>query len=246
MSDALCLHMELGIPWWTPNPRAKEALSTGWGYLSTTQAQVTSKKVEQPVTAASFSPCTVCPITNKSPTHLGLSLLSLLFLPPKHYFPVQHEERARESHVSRRYTCTYGIALPVPPGVAFLKMVESETWEGKLDSVLWEQGWPYRYWQEPSLTRQPAEASTSLGSSLLCSSICQYRPCGRKRSALSQNSLSLFPCVSPNTIKQFSSSQWTLTEYPTNLTNFWHCLLGDSVRHHFLKVRRLPHFRCQS
>ena len=209
--------MELDIPCWTPNLRTEEALSAGWGYLSTTQAQVTSKEVEQLVTATSFSPCTICPITNKSPTHLGLSLLSLLSLPPKHYFPVQHEERVRESHVSRRYTCTYG----VPPGVAFPKMAESETWEGKLDSVLWEQGCPYMYWQEHSLTRKPAEASTSPGSSLLCNSICQYRPCGRKRSALSQNSLSSIPMCFSHTIKQLSSSQWTLTEYPRNLTHFW-------------------------
>lgn len=187
MSDASCLQMELGIPCWAPNLRAEEALCTGWGYMSTTQAQVTSKEVEQPVTAVSFSPCTICPITNKSPTHLGLFLLSLLSLPLKHDFPVQHEERARESHISRRYT------LPVPPVVAFPKMAESETWEGKLDSVLWEQGWPYRYWQEPSLTRKPAEASTSPGSSLLCSSVCQYRPRRRKRSALSQKSLSPIP-----------------------------------------------------
>ena len=40
-----------------------------------------------------------------------------------------------------------------------------------------------------------------------------------------------------NTTKQFSSSQWTLTGCPTNLTQFWHYQPGDSVRFHRLRAQ---------
>lgn len=52
-----------------------------------------------------------------------------------------------------------------------------------------------------------------------------------------------------NTTKQFSNSQWTLTECPTNLTQFWHYQPGDSVRFHKLRVQSsqdCSHFRHQS
>lgn len=50
--------------------------------------------------------------------------------------------------------------------------------------------------------------------------------------------------------KQFSNSQWTLSECPTNVTQLWHCPPEDNVRYHRLRVQShktvAPHFRHQS
>ena len=46
----------------------------------------------------------------------------------------------------------------------------------------------------------------------------------------------LLMCVSPNTTKQFSNPQRTLTGFPTNLIKFLHCLPGDSIKSHKLRA----------
>ena len=52
----------------------------------------------------------------------------------------------------------------------------------------------------------------------------------------------------PHTSKQFSDTSWV----SCNSTQFWHYLLGDSVRFHRLRAQLYkaapltPHFRCQS